>query len=373
MFAQITLYEDWRQRAACFIHGSATGETFELRILNYLLRRYQHAPEAARPSRGPVNVGLFINSRAIVVNHHLRLKETADVKSRDDAESRVQAIVSRMHAAEPVERPASKPDHVDFVRSRWLNQRRAKLADDDAKQRMSAAKNVATYGDLEDIGMLLDLLALPVASDEGPIERDVLRWAVERLSNPIGIKVGGSMPWHLALRAEQRKRARGMAANRQRVALSITLVLSGIIGLVVFFLSLIRTDTPVAAVVSTHHQFVLRREFVTNMFLSSSGFACTIAAIWLSFGRHNRYVRELSLTTIVVSIVWTLIALCSLDFIASEMVWNRDFDLARVYNRLIVVFAPVVFLVGAIELVKWQLRKSWSTKNNSNTTSTSDR
>ena len=52
-----TLYDDWkarRERLAQASGGAAGHQAVEMRLLDYLLRRYQDSPEAARPARFPL-------------------------------------------------------------------------------------------------------------------------------------------------------------------------------------------------------------------------------------------------------------------------------------------------------------------------------
>ena len=58
-----TLYDDWqarRARLAEMAGEAADVHAVELRLLDYLLRRYQGMPEAARPARFPLATGVFV-------------------------------------------------------------------------------------------------------------------------------------------------------------------------------------------------------------------------------------------------------------------------------------------------------------------------
>jgi hypothetical protein len=68
------------------------------------------------------------------------------------------------------------------VRKQALDLVRPYLADNHALVRIEAAKLLAELGGLNDIGLLLDLAALPVQSDEDPAERGVLIAAATQLS-----------------------------------------------------------------------------------------------------------------------------------------------------------------------------------------------
>ena len=59
---------------------------------------------------------------------------------------------------------------------------RERLADDDAPVRIAASHLIAKIGDLDDIGLLSDLLALPESSDEDPNERDAITAAMRTIA-----------------------------------------------------------------------------------------------------------------------------------------------------------------------------------------------
>ena len=59
---------------------------------------------------------------------------------------------------------------------------RDRLADANAPVRIAASRMIATLGDLDDIGLLSDLLALPLSDDEGPHERDVITAAMSAIA-----------------------------------------------------------------------------------------------------------------------------------------------------------------------------------------------
>ena len=94
-----TLYDDWqsrRQRLVEAVGGDADYRVVELRLLDYLLRRYRGSPEATRPARFPLPTGLFVNHRAIVVHHHLGRGVIPTITNQQEAQARVRAIVARM-------------------------------------------------------------------------------------------------------------------------------------------------------------------------------------------------------------------------------------------------------------------------------------
>ena len=68
------------------------------------------------------------------------------------------------------------------MRAPALKNLRPNLADIQAIVRIEAIKLLAELGDLHDVGLLLDLAALPPQSDEAPTERSILLTAAEQLA-----------------------------------------------------------------------------------------------------------------------------------------------------------------------------------------------
>ena len=63
-----------------------------------------------------------------------------------------------------------------------LETARMNLCDADPAARIHAALELGESGDLDDIGLLSDLLSLPIGPDEHPREREALLYAMQRLS-----------------------------------------------------------------------------------------------------------------------------------------------------------------------------------------------
>jgi hypothetical protein len=183
-----TLYDDWLARRARLAEaggGEADWRAVELRLLDFLLRRYRDSPEAAQPARFPLGSGLFVNHRAIVVHHHLGRGVIPTVTSRQEANARVRAIVARMHSPAADDATAEdqgvpswaippEDDPVESVRMR--------LCHSNPTIRVRAAVLLGECGGLDDIGLLSDLLSLPADLDEHPRERAALLHAMQRLS-----------------------------------------------------------------------------------------------------------------------------------------------------------------------------------------------
>lgn len=225
-----TLYDDWMARRR-HLAGAPPGQHREMMIslLDYLIARYRDSPAALRPARFALKSGLLVNERAIVVLHHLKPIEGGRAKSPREAQQRMAAMVERITShgqeddlgesgdaaagfvmAEPPElrevrrelalaviewrerlehgevewaREALRP----FLRRRELRplvaeRIRPELAHHDAAVRLWAITILGRIGELDDLGLLSDLLALPPQDDEHPQERATLIRAIERIS-----------------------------------------------------------------------------------------------------------------------------------------------------------------------------------------------
>ncbi|MCZ7645547.1 MAG: hypothetical protein M5U26_09725 [Planctomycetota bacterium] len=99
-----TLYEDWLARRAKLTEAQAAGEAAyaaaRCRVFDYLLERYRGAPEGQLEARFPLRVALKLETRAILVHHHLGPKDRTSVKNAADAHLRVGRILKRMAAQE---------------------------------------------------------------------------------------------------------------------------------------------------------------------------------------------------------------------------------------------------------------------------------
>lgn len=290
-----TLLNEWRARRDRLARGGDGPALFareQIRVLDYLIRRYQDSPEARQVVPARPRMDLQVAQRAIVVHHHLWEGKVSGVKTRQEAESRVSEILGRLHshgsAAEPDDSalsncpfddpepggvtynplvwnqivrwtrmgmppadamiaaaltknpflPQSVAEHlyrrivksdggdlraasllvrgrnriaVNYAVFSWreLTQSgrmqgpltalyeflsaqgprgtaadavRLALAHDSVQVRMAALNLLARIGDLEDIGMLSDLLSLPPAPDEHPKERAAIARTMRRIA-----------------------------------------------------------------------------------------------------------------------------------------------------------------------------------------------
>ena len=94
-----TLMEDWQQRRAQL--GAQVSEANDqtialLRVLDYLIGRYEGTETARVPARTPPLSVLEVNTRAVVVHHHVWSGVVAGVKSRGQAQERMASVLHRM-------------------------------------------------------------------------------------------------------------------------------------------------------------------------------------------------------------------------------------------------------------------------------------
>jgi hypothetical protein len=179
-----TLYEDWlarRNRLAGLRDPGGTYAMIELRLLDYLLRRFRDAPEAKRPAMFPLASTLVINQRAAVIHSHLaKGHHVADARQARD---RVTSILQRM--ASPTRREAEVEDF-EFVPNsrigRLCDRSRASLGSGGRRKRLRAINILGRWGNLDDFGLLGDLAALPPQDDEHPHERAALSHAMQRIA-----------------------------------------------------------------------------------------------------------------------------------------------------------------------------------------------
>ena len=185
-----TLYDDWQfRRDQLFLRsgGIESYRQIQLRVLDFLLRRYRNAPEAKRPVPAALSGEVHVNDRAIVVHHHLAFGGRAKASSSAEARLHIKAALERMYSAERAQEPDSAvcPDKgaVEGDTQRQdPDPLRLKLCHSDPVERILGTVEIGEHGTLRDIGLLCDLLALPPAGDEHPRERAALSHAIARLA-----------------------------------------------------------------------------------------------------------------------------------------------------------------------------------------------
>ncbi len=241
-----TLRDDWQERRAFLARADRDSEWVDtqLRVLDFLLKRYGDSPEAGRPAQFPRPSAIYINQRAVLVHHHLGKHLASGVKSPREAQERMATILERMaqpppkrplpwlddetpdeeqvsaeqagvHRADAPQADAQQPEaeietsvvapYVGEPREvRDARRLRFLLADPSPEVRMRAIFELGETGDLDDVGLLMDLLALDEA-DEGPGERRMLSEAIEKISGtrPRGELAEGLPSLNPLLRARQ--------------------------------------------------------------------------------------------------------------------------------------------------------------------------
>jgi hypothetical protein len=120
---QLSLVDDWRQRRHRLTRQSKTNSSArdQIRLLDYLIRRYGNSPVANGPARFPLR-GEHQTDRAIIVRQELS-RRTAKVRDQRDAKDRVVTIMRRMSEPVSAEHAASADEfaveQVGRVEARW--------------------------------------------------------------------------------------------------------------------------------------------------------------------------------------------------------------------------------------------------------------
>jgi hypothetical protein len=94
-----TLLDEWRWRLDILNRrpGSAAPLAKErARVLDFLIHRYRDSPEAQRPAPASPRAEFQVNQRAIVVLHHIWEGRVGGVKTPQEAQARVAAILRRI-------------------------------------------------------------------------------------------------------------------------------------------------------------------------------------------------------------------------------------------------------------------------------------
>ncbi len=95
----LTLLDEWqwrRDRLSRSPGGRAPSAREQIKVLDYLIRRYHDSPEAQRLAPVRPLAEFRVNQRAIVVHHHVWEGRIGGVKNVQEAEARVSAIVKRI-------------------------------------------------------------------------------------------------------------------------------------------------------------------------------------------------------------------------------------------------------------------------------------
>jgi len=111
--ATLSLQDDWRQRREKLLaSGDQQFQKSQIRILDFMLRRYGDQLAAQRPARFPMLAPVYLNRRAIVVHQHLGGSQFAGIKTEGEARTRASKLLARMANSTPRE---AKPAAVTIV------------------------------------------------------------------------------------------------------------------------------------------------------------------------------------------------------------------------------------------------------------------
>ena len=180
-----TLYEDWKTRRDVLASAATLDESYrtvELRLLDFLLDCYRGSPQVEKPARFPLRTELYLDRRAIIVHRHLGKGYLTEIQTIRDAEEHVRTVLERMANDDPTaDRPLFYP-RFPSATNESVEAMRSQLCDSDAAVRVTAVGDLGQFGDLDDIGLISDLLTLPRQPDEHPRERQALLSAMQKIS-----------------------------------------------------------------------------------------------------------------------------------------------------------------------------------------------
>src|SRR6266478_3068510 len=81
--SQPSLLDDWRQRRQRLADAPVTDlhARFQIKLLDYLIRRYDNSPAANMPARFPLRIEPTLIARAIVIHQELSRRRPGNVRS----------------------------------------------------------------------------------------------------------------------------------------------------------------------------------------------------------------------------------------------------------------------------------------------------
>src|ERR1043165_3086114 len=111
-----TLYEDWKLRRARLARAEAQEYYAEqARVLDYLLQRYDGDPVALLPARFPLQTELYLNSRGIIVHHHLGRGAYNGTRTPAEAHQRARKILRHIAEVNPQESIGPPGSGIDIL------------------------------------------------------------------------------------------------------------------------------------------------------------------------------------------------------------------------------------------------------------------
>jgi len=241
---QLSLVDDWRQRRHRLSGQSESNPSvrYQIKLLDYLIRRYGNSPVSQGSARFPL-LSEHRTDRAIVVHQELS-RRTAKVRDQHDAKDRVLTIVRRMSGPTTDEHAAPADEfaveQVAGVEARWPIDRETALwcqsqckvianelgSGDDPRQAIAAYLQVWPYLPVNALQFLSDragevtandwVSARLLASSRGGGVVDHIAWAWRRRIAARRIDETTNELRRFLLRADVREEA----AERMRVTLA---------------------------------------------------------------------------------------------------------------------------------------------------------
>ncbi|HLX61051.1 MAG TPA: hypothetical protein VKX17_07190 [Planctomycetota bacterium] len=112
-----TLYEDWKLRRGQLDTAEALPHFGEqARVLDFLLARYADDPVSREPARFPLSSEMYLDSRAIVVHHHLGRHAFNATRTPAEAHARARKILSHIADINPQESIGPPGSEIDLLR-----------------------------------------------------------------------------------------------------------------------------------------------------------------------------------------------------------------------------------------------------------------
>src|SRR5438105_7142197 len=157
-----TLREDWqRRREMLMSQGDARTPVgnLQLQFLDAVLTRYGSSQVALRPAKFALPVGNLTQRHALLSAHGLT-NVAAAIRTEGQATARIAGVLQRMASkgdeAEPAEQGKDESFAAPSPNARRLNRCRRALCGT-ADMRLEAIRELGTVGELDDVGLLLDL------------------------------------------------------------------------------------------------------------------------------------------------------------------------------------------------------------------------
>jgi hypothetical protein len=188
------------------VQGVQSAQEAESRVTTIVRRMHQEDTTHEPPDRsdsteediGERSVAASVYRRIVRQREALAVRELAECHARSAADYALR--VWHIYVTQP---PGPVLHELEYLlrdpalRGRVLDPLRLHLADPNPVVRLAVLRLIADIGELDDIGLLMDLLTLPASSDEAPDEREAIRATIQKLSEGV--------PWGLAYHEMRRR------------------------------------------------------------------------------------------------------------------------------------------------------------------------